>query len=123
MATATKNETCGRAEIIRDFKAHVNMTANELEKYLQTDHSKQVGWKGDTGHDDSAESVGHQSGERIVELLREKKTDYGDDDLAHMKKVIGYVNRHLAQRPGGDVSETRWRYSLINWGHDPLKNE
>jgi hypothetical protein len=28
--------------------------------------------------------------------------------------------RHLAQRPSGDVSDTRWRYSLMNWGHDPL---
>jgi hypothetical protein len=28
---------------------------------------------------------------------------------------------HLAQRPEGDVEDTRWRYSLMNWGHDPLK--
>ena len=39
-----------------------------------------------------------------------------------MKKVIGYVRRHVAQRPQGDVSDTRWRYSLMNWGHDPLKS-
>jgi hypothetical protein len=38
-----------------------------------------------------------------------------------MQKVAGYVARHLKQRPKGDVSETRWRYSLMNWGHDPLK--
>jgi hypothetical protein len=30
-------------------------------------------------------------------------------------------NRHSAQRPSGDVKDTRWRYSLKNWGHDPLK--
>ncbi len=23
-------------------------------------------------------------------------------------------------RPDGDVTGTRWRYSLMNWGHDPL---
>ena len=34
---------------------------------------------------------------------------------------IGYCRRHLAQRPWGDVTETRWRYSLMNWGHDPLR--
>lgn len=44
-----------------------------------------------------------------------------DDDYAHMRKVVGYVNRHLAKRPSGDVADTRWRYSLMNWGHDPLK--
>lgn len=37
-----------------------------------------------------------------------------------MRKVVGYVRRHLAQRPSGDVEDTRWRYSLMNWGHDPL---
>jgi hypothetical protein len=38
-----------------------------------------------------------------------------------MRKVIGFIKRHTAQRPAGDVSRTRWRYSLMNWGHDPLK--
>ena len=38
-----------------------------------------------------------------------------------MAKVVGYVHRHLAQRPDGDVTETTWRYSLMNWGHDPTK--
>ena len=48
--------------------------------------------------------------------------DYDDDDLKHMAKVVGYVHRHLAQKPDGDVSETPWRYSLMNWGHDPEKH-
>ena len=26
----------------------------------------------------------------------------------------------LAQRPDGDATDTRWRYSLMNWGHDPV---
>jgi len=33
--------------------------------------------------------------------------------------VIGYVHRHAAQRPNGDVTQTRWRFSLMNWGYDP----
>jgi len=57
-----------------------------------------------------------------VELLRKKKGELTDDDRAHMSKVVGYVHRHLAQRPDGDVEHTRWRYSLMNWGHDPLKD-
>lgn len=40
-----------------------------------------------------------------------------------MRKVVGYVKRHLAQKPSGDVTDTAWRYSLMNWGHDPLKDE
>ena len=45
-----------------------------------------------------------------------------DDDLAHMRKVHGYVQRHLAQEPKAeDVETSKWRYSLMNWGHDPQK--
>ena len=47
--------------------------------------------------------------------------DPQDTRRARMRKVVGYVHRHLAQRPKGDVTETKWRYSLMNWGHDPLK--
>ena len=46
-----------------------------------------------------------------------------DEDLAHMRKVHGHVRRQLAQRPRQeDVETAAWRYSLMNWGHDPLKS-
>jgi len=102
-------------EVWKDWKDAVNMTATELEKWLDTDESTSVGQKEDGG-----ESTGHRSGRRIIEILRTKKADLQDDDVAHMHKVVGYVHRHLAQRPDGDVSATPWRYSLMNWGHDPL---
>ncbi|OZM84312.1 hypothetical protein CFP66_03285 [Pseudonocardia sp. MH-G8] len=44
------------------------------------------------------------------------------DDHAHMRKVVGYVHRHLAQRPTKEsIEDSRWRHSLMNWGHDPCK--
>lgn len=99
-----------------DFHEAVNMTAKEIEDWLETDESKEVGQKSGGG-----ESVGHHSGRRIIEILGTKQADLSDDDYAHMKKVVGYVHRHAAQRPDGDVTETKWRYSLMNWGNDPLK--
>lgn len=57
----------------KEFHDVVNMTAAELEKWLESDESK----------------------------------------------VVGYTKRHLAQRPSGDVEDSAWRYSLMNWGHDP----
>jgi hypothetical protein len=105
-------------DIRHDFGEAVNMTAGELERWLATEESQDVGQKSGG----SGESTGHESGRRIVTLLRTKKDDLTDDDLAHMRKVRGYVQRHLAQRPSGeDVETSRWRYSLMNWGHDPLK--
>jgi hypothetical protein len=100
----------------KEFHDLVNMTAGELEEFLKSDDSKKVGQKKDGG-----ESTGHESGRRIVELLRTKKDDLSDADYAHMRKVVGYCRRHLAQRPEGDVEDSAWRYSLMNWGHDPTK--
>ncbi|MFI7611718.1 DUF3140 domain-containing protein [Nonomuraea terrae] len=108
--------TGGDKDVAAEFGQAVNMTAAELERWLATEESKSVGQK-----DDGGESAGHASGRRIVELLTKRKSSWTDQDYAHMAKVVGYVHRHLAQRPSGDVRESRWRYSLMNWGHDPLK--
>ena len=105
-----------RGAAVTDFKNVVNMSASKLQAWLKTDESKEVGYKASEG----SESVGHQSGLRIVELLHKKQGDFDDDDIRHARKVVGYVHRHLAQRPEGDVAATPWRYSLMNWGHDPL---
>lgn len=105
-------------DVWSEWKDAVNMTASELEKWLETEESKAVGQK----EDGSGESVGHASGRHIVKILRSKKGDLGDDDVQHMAKVVGYVHRHSAQGPSKeDVETSKWRYSLMNWGHDPLK--
>jgi hypothetical protein len=101
-----------------EFDDVVNMTPSELERWLETDESKEVGWKDSGG----GESVGHASGRRIVEIKRTRKADLTDEDRDHMAKVVGYVHRHLAQGgPKDDAEHSKWRYSLMNWGHDPLK--
>jgi Protein of unknown function (DUF3140) len=105
-----------RREIRHDFGEAVTMTAAELKRWLRTDESQSVGDSGGNG-----ESTGHEMGRHIVELLDRKAADLSEEDLKRMRKVVGYVHRHLAQRPSGDVTDTKWRYSLMNWGHDPLK--
>jgi hypothetical protein len=105
-----------RRKIREEFSQVVNLTASELEKWLHTAESQSVGDSLDGG-----ESTGHESGRRIVALLRTKEGELTDADYQHMRKVIGYVHRHQAQHPEKDVRETPWRYSLMNWGYDPLK--
>ncbi|MFF5538002.1 DUF3140 domain-containing protein [Streptomyces cinerochromogenes] len=102
-------------EIRHAFREPVNMTPSALEKWPATPESRAAGQ-----HKDGGESTGHASGRTIVEILRRKKADLSEADYAHMRKVVGYVRRHLAQRPSGEVRDTRWRHSLMNWGHDPL---
>src|ERR671916_1583492 len=102
-----------KQQVIEEFDEAVNMTSKGLKEWLKTDESQSVGQS-----DGGGESKGHESGRKIVEILRKNKSDYTDDDLAHMRRVIGYVHRHQAQKPNGDVENSNWRYSLMNWGHD-----
>lgn len=103
-------------KVRREFGEAVNMTPSELSDWLKTEESRKVGFK----RPGESESVGHASGRRIIALLGTKIAELSDADYAHMRKVIGYVRRHSAQRPE-NIYTSRWRYSLMNWGHDPTK--
>lgn len=106
-------------EVVAEFRARVNMTPVELRRWLETDRSREVGFR----RPGQTESVGHASGRRILALLAKRRDEFHEpDEVAHMRKVIGYIKRHTAQRPAGDIAESRWRASLRNWGHDPLKS-
>lgn len=108
----------GERDRIHDaFHERVNMAPKELEEWLETKESQSV------GDSEEGESTGHKSGRRIVRIKRTNTADLTEDQLAHMNKVVNCIKRHLAQPPGGDIAETRWRYSLMNWGHDPLKED
>ncbi len=91
-----------KLQVIADFDEVANMTPEELQEWLETDESREVGQK-----DADGESTGHRSGRRIVEIQRKKKSDHTDDDLVHMRNVTGYVKRHLKQKPKNDVENLR----------------
>ncbi len=104
-------------QIWDEFRDLVNMAPKEIEDFLDTEQSRSVG---DTGGD--GESTGHKSGKRIVEIKRTNKADLSEDQWDHMAKVVGYIKRHKAQGgPEDDMAHSKWRYSLMNWGHDPMK--
>ncbi|MEO6114695.1 MAG: DUF3140 domain-containing protein [Sphingomicrobium sp.] len=109
--------TLDRPRIAKQFAEAVNMEPSEIVEWLAGDESRKVGFK----REGESESIGHASGRRIVAVLSKRMADLDDDDFDHMRKVVGFVRRHRAQRPENIVT-SRWRYSLMNWGHDPLKD-
>jgi hypothetical protein len=114
-------------KVTRDeFDRLVNMTPSALRHWLQSEASQSVGMtkSGDkvTGPD-QPQSVGHHMGGRIIDMKRKKVASLTDADHGDMRKVIGYIRRHLKQRPDGNIEDSRWRKSLMNWGHDPVKDE
>ncbi len=121
MAAMTEDE---RKDTAREFGHVVNMTQAALAKWLDSDESKSVGMTAGgekVAQAGQGEAVGHEMGRTILKLRAKKAAELDEADYAAMRKVVGYVHRHGKQRPDGDVTDTRWRKSLMNWGHDPLK--
>ncbi|MEO0744320.1 MAG: DUF3140 domain-containing protein [Pseudomonadota bacterium] len=107
-----------RDQIWTEWQDLVNMSPSEVEDWLETDASKSVGDTGD------ADSTGRASAKRIITVKRTAKDDLTDDQWDHMATVVGYIKRHCSQGgPDDDVAHSKWRYSLMNWGHDPLKSD
>ena len=104
-------------KILEDFQEAINMSASDIKQWLKTKESNSVGQK-----DKKGKIKGRKSGKKIIKILNKDSSSYKRKDFKHMKKVVGYIHRHSAQQPSGDIKETPWRYSLMNWGCDPLKN-
>ncbi|KAJ5240886.1 uncharacterized protein N7469_002477 [Penicillium citrinum] len=107
--------------VIEEFNELVNMTANELRDWLKEEQSQESGWQGDSG-----ETIGHESGRKIVDILshnpNKDPSKYSDSDIDHMRRVVAYNKRHLAQEEKAKQDTNSKSYkSLKNWGHDPLK--
>lgn len=58
------------AQVIEEFKEYVNMTPDELEAWLKTQNSIGAGIK----HEGASESVGHESGGHILDIMKRNPT-------------------------------------------------
>lgn len=99
------------------------MTPQELKDWLDKEESADSGWAKDDG---SGETIGHESGRKIIAILEANPSKdprkYTEDQLTHMRKVVSYNKRHLAQEETAKQNtESKSYKSLKNWGHDPLK--
>ncbi|KAK9838065.1 hypothetical protein WJX74_011053 [Apatococcus lobatus] len=106
----------GDDQVVKDFFHYVNMTAEELKEWLDNPTSMNTGQAAEDG-----EPKGHKSGKQILDILQKKGKDYSEDELTHMRHCNSYNKRHLSQGPSKDPEHSKWRYSLMNWGCDPLK--
>lgn len=105
-----------RREVRIAFAEATNMAPGKLERWLDTEASKTVAAEGGPG---AAELGGRPVGRRVVALKRTKVADLTEPDYAHMQQVTAHVQHQLDLRPDGEVRHSRWRFHLMNWGHDP----
>lgn len=109
--------------VIEEFNQLVNMSPDELKDWLGSEESTGSGWSKDDG---SGETIGHESGRKIIKILEKNpKKDpgkYDEDDVDHMRRVVAYCKRHLAQEEKAKKDTNSKSYkSLKNWGHDAQK--
>ena len=102
------------------------MSASDLKSWLQEESSTDAGWTNSSTTGSESETVGHESGRKIVEILEKNpKKDpekYDEDDLQHMRRVAAYCKRHLSQEEKAKKDpDSKSARSLKNWGHDPQK--
>lgn len=71
------------AQVIEEFKGYVNMTPDELEAWLKTQNSIGAGIR----HEGASESVGHESGGHILDIMKRNPTwnegNYTDGKSLH----------------------------------------
>jgi hypothetical protein len=74
------------------------MSAQELKDWLGSEESTGAGWDKDDG---SGETIGHESGRKIIAILeknpKKDSNQYDEEDIQHMRRVVAYNKRHLAQ--------------------------
>ncbi|KXT02616.1 hypothetical protein AC579_5448 [Pseudocercospora musae] len=104
--------------VIKEFNELVNMSAKELKDWLGSDESIGSGWDKDDG---SGETIGHESGRRIIQILeknpKKDESKYDQDDVDHMRRVVAYNKRHLAQEGKAKQDpNSKSAKSLKNWG-------
>ncbi|CAI7602214.1 unnamed protein product [Penicillium pancosmium] len=111
------------------------MTPGELRHWLEEPDSQSSGWASDSG-----ETIGHERrvqftgenldrqgrGRKIVNILERNPEGqpgrYTDAEIDHMRRVVSYCKRHLAQEESAKRNPHSRSYrSLKNWGHDALK--
>jgi hypothetical protein len=102
-------------EVRAAFAKLVNMTALEISQWHTTRESACVGQDAGDGV-----SIGVKAGQATITLLRARRAPDAAA-LKHMRRVIGFIRRQQACAPARDRARSRWRYALMNWGHDPLK--
>jgi hypothetical protein len=53
---------------------------------------------------------------------KKNPSKYDAEDIAHMRKVVAYCKRHLAQEESAKKNpDSNSAKSLKNWGHNPSK--
>jgi len=99
-------------ETFKEYKASVNMSYSELNRWSETECSKKA-------------SIGRTAINRNLTLLSKKKADWTSANATEARKAIAYIARARKQEQGKNVSKdcpySKNYIALKNWAYDRNK--
>lgn len=115
-------------EQYKTWKKLINMSANEIQKFLDSDEGKEAGLSrkesATAGASGGKIKSGRDSARAIIRMLGKKVEDWDFNDWEWSGRQVGFISR-MKSNPGPLYDEkgrkTRKLLSLLVWGHDPRK--
>jgi hypothetical protein len=101
-------------ELWQQFHEVVNMTSRELGDWLR---ESSAGQETEPLPDQAGPVVGRQ----VLAILGKRRVDLTRDDAEVMTGVVDRIRAQRGEQPSSTAGDTGWRHSLMDLGHDPLK--
>lgn len=117
-----------KKEQYKKWKKLINMSANEIQKFLDSEDGKEAGLSrkesATAGASGGKIKSGRDSARAIIRMLGTKVEDWTENDWDWSGRQISFISR-MKSNPGPLYDEkgrkTRKLLSLLVWGHDPRK--
>lgn len=117
-----------KKEKYKKWKKLINMSANEIQKFLDSEDGKEAGLSrkesATAGAGGGKIKSGRDSARAIIRMLGTKVEDWTENDWDWSGRQISFISR-MKSNPGPLYDEkgrkTRKLLSLLVWGHDPRK--
>jgi hypothetical protein len=106
-----------REDLYAEFRTKVNMSPQEIEKWLETKTSKAPGVESCP----AAFVIDKKTSLKIIKMLLKRKVLLTKSDYECMGKVSRHIDTLYGHKPEGNVLLSHWRYALMKLGHDPYK--
>jgi len=112
-----------KSEIYSEWRELINMSASELEKFMNTEEGKEAGLSKDEA-DELGIKSGRESAEWIIKMKKTPNKDWTPTMWDWAKRQLSFVKRMRGNK--GDLydekgNKTRKHTSLLIWGHNPKK--
>ena len=111
-----------RDEDYRTWKKLINMSANEIQSFLDSEEGKKAGLSRSEAK--GPIKRGRDSGRAIIRMLNTPKDKWTENDWKWANRQISFISRMKgAKGPLRDEkgNRTRKTTSLMIWGHNPEK--